>query len=167
MEQNVLLGGFVLKILVQRWVMAVWLVRAVDEVPPAAVVSSRFVDVETGEWWLPYVERLADLGITRGCAVEPARFCPGDPVTRQEMASFLVRAFQLERETSNRFADVEAGNSHLADINGLASAGITAGCATEPALYCPPWPRPGHRWPPSWLGLWGSPLSLLRKKPPG
>ena len=53
------------------------------------------------------------------------------------MASFLVRAFQLERETSNRFADVEAGNSHLADINGLASAGITAGCATEPALYCP------------------------------
>ena len=50
MEQNVLLGGFVLKILVQRWVMAVWLVRAVDEVPPAAVVSSRFVDVETGEW---------------------------------------------------------------------------------------------------------------------
>ena len=32
---------------------------------------------------------------------------------------------------------MEAGNSHLADINGLASAGITAGCATEPALYCP------------------------------
>ena len=64
-------------------------------------------------------------------------FVPADPVTRQEMASFLVRAFQLEQGTSNRFADVEAGNSHLADINGLATAGITAGCATEPALYCP------------------------------
>ena len=130
-------GRFCPKDPIQRWVMAVWLVRAVDGAAPAAVVSSRFVDVETGEWWLPYVERLADLGITRGCAVEPARFCPGDPVTRQEMASFLVRAFQLEQGTSNRFADVEAGNSHLADINGLASAGITAGCATEPALYCP------------------------------
>ena len=53
------------------------------------------------------------------------------------MASFLVRAFQLEREASNTFADVEEGNSHLADINGLATAGITAGCATEPARYCP------------------------------
>ena len=130
-------GRFCPKDPIERWVMAVWLVRAVDGASPAAVVSSRFVDVETGEWWLPYVERLADLGITRGCAVEPARFCPGDPVTRQEMASFLVRAFQLEREASNRFADVEAGNSHLADINGLATAGITAGCSTEPALYCP------------------------------
>ena len=130
-------GRFCPKDPIQRWVMAVWLVRAVDEAPPAAVVSSRFVDVETGEWWLPYVERLADLGITRGCAVEPARFCPGDPVTRQEMASFLVKAIQLERGTSNRFADVDAGNSHLADINGLATAGITAGCSTEPALYCP------------------------------
>ena len=130
-------GQFCPKDPIQRWVMAVWLVRAVDGAPPAAVVSSRFVDVETGEWWLPYVERLADLRITRGCAVEPARFCPGDPVTRQEMASFLVRAFQLEPETSNRFEDVEADNSHLADINGLATAEITAGCATEPALYCP------------------------------
>ena len=99
-----------------------------------------FVDVDTGEWWLPYVERFADLRITQGCAEEPARFCPGDPVTRQQMASFLVRAFQLEQEPSNKFADVEAGNSHLADINGLATAGITAGCATEPAFTVPPWP---------------------------
>ena len=130
-------GRFCPKDPIQRWVMAVWLVRAVDEAPPAAVVSSRFADVDTGEWWVPYVERLADLGITQGCSVEPALFCPAEPVTRQQMASFLVRAFQLEREESNRFADVEEGNSHLADINGLATAGITTGCATEPARFCP------------------------------
>lgn len=122
---------------IQRWVMAVWLVRAVDGVNPPAVGSSRFSDVEAGEWWSPYVERLADLGITRGCAVEPARYCPADPVTREQMASFLVRAFQLQAVSGNRFADVGEGNGHLADINALAEAGVTAGCATEPARYCP------------------------------
>ena len=122
---------------IQRWVMAVWLVRAVDQTQPDPVGSSRFEDVEAGQWWLPYVERLADLGITRGCSAEPVRFCPTDPVTRQQMASFLVRAFQLQPEPGNKFADVEDGNSHLAAINGLAASGITRGCATEPDRYCP------------------------------
>ena len=122
---------------IQRWVMAVWLVRAVDETEPAGPESSRFEDVARSEWWFPYVERLADLGITRGCTTEPALFCPTDPVTRQQMASFLVRAFQLQPELSNKFTDVEEGNSHLAAINGLAASGITRGCATEPDRFCP------------------------------
>ena len=122
---------------IQRWVMAVWLVRAVDDAEPHPAGSSRFSDVDAGEWWLPYVERLADLGITRGCAVEPARFCPADPVTRQQMASFLVRAFQLKPAPGNRFIDVLDGSAHLADISALAVSGITAGCATEPARFCP------------------------------
>ena len=122
---------------IQRWVMAVWLVRAVDGGDPADPGSSRFEDVDVSQWWSPFVERLADLGITRGCSTEPARFCPTDPVTRQQMASFLVRAFQLEPEPENKFTDVEDDNSHLVDINGLAAAGITAGCATEPARFCP------------------------------
>ena len=53
------------------------------------------------------------------------------------MASFLVRAFQLKPASGNRFIDVPEGNSHLAAINALAASGITAGCATEPARYCP------------------------------
>ena len=121
---------------IQRWVMAVWLVRAVDETEPDAVGSSRFGDVDADEWWVPYVERLADLGITRGCSTEPVLFCPTEPVTRQEMASFLVRAFGLEPVSGNKFADVFEG-PHLADINALFAAKVTAGCATEPVLYCP------------------------------
>ncbi len=117
--------------------MAVWLVRTVDQTQPDPVKSSHFEDVEAGQWWLPYVERLADLGITRGYSAEPVQFCPTDPVTRQQMASFLVRAFQLQPEPGNKFADVEDGNSHLAAINGLAAFGITRGCATEPDRYCP------------------------------
>ena len=122
---------------IQRWVMAVWLVRAVDGVEPNAGSSSRFVDVDPTEWWVRYVERLADLGITRGCSTEPARFCPDQPVTRQQMASFLVRAFGLEPVAGNKFADVPEANSHLANINALARARVTAGCAVDPARYCP------------------------------
>lgn len=45
------------------------------------------------------VERLADSGITKGCnPPDNTRFCPGDPVTRGQMAAFLHRALgdQLE-----------------------------------------------------------------------
>ena len=122
---------------IQRWVMAVWLVRAVDDSELDPGGFSRFSDVGAGEWWSPYVERLADLGITRGCVLEPALYCPADPVTRQEMASFLVRAFQLKPASGNGFIDVLEGNSHLAAINALAASGVTAGCGTEPARYCP------------------------------
>ena len=38
---------------------------------------------------------LADAGITPGCGA--GRFCPGEPVTREQMASFLARALNLPR----------------------------------------------------------------------
>ena len=70
-------GQFCPKEPIQRWVMAVWLVRAVDEAEPAVAESSRFVDVETGEWWSPYVERL--IWGSRG-AVQPKRLVFVPPI---------------------------------------------------------------------------------------
>ena len=64
-----------------RWTMAVWLVRALGETAASGTADTRFADVDTDMWWSPYVERLADLRITRGCAVDPLRFCPESPVT--------------------------------------------------------------------------------------
>ena len=121
---------------IERWVMAVWLVRVLDETEPGEVASSRFVDVDVAQWWAPYVERLAELGVTRGCAVDPAEFCPGEPVTRGQMATFLTRAFELAAAESAGFVDV-GGNTHEANVDALAAAGITVGCATEPERYCP------------------------------
>ncbi|MDE0377531.1 MAG: S-layer homology domain-containing protein, partial [bacterium] len=74
----------------KRWVMAVWLIRALGgEVTTTG--SSRFADVDAASWWSPYVEELADRGITKGCRTEPLlRYCPDGTVTRAEMASFLV-----------------------------------------------------------------------------
>ena len=122
-----------------RWTLAVWLVRVVDGGNPINPPDAGFADIETDTWWLPYVNRLAQLRITVGCATEPARYCPHDTVTRAQMASFLNRAFNLAAATETDpagFADT-AGNAHENAINILHATGITAGCATEPARYCP------------------------------
>ena len=52
----------------QRWEMAVWLVRVLDRTNPSPQAGSRFADVAAGLWWGPYTDRLADLGVTAGCA---------------------------------------------------------------------------------------------------
>jgi len=35
------------------------------------------------------------LNVTYGCSQSPPLYCPGDSVTRAQMAAFLVRAFNL------------------------------------------------------------------------
>ena len=120
----------------KRWAVAVWIVRAIDGADPFPVKESRFVDVDDDEWWMPYVERLADLQITVGCTTKPLRFCPDQTVTRARMASFLVRAFRLQRAPSAGFTDTR-GSVHRANIDALFAAGITAGCKTSPLRFCP------------------------------
>ena len=119
-----------------RWVMAVWLVRVLDGQDPGPVSTSRFTDVDAGHWWAGHVERLAELGITGGCASEPARYCPDSPVTRAQMATFFRRAFMLDPAIPTGFEDTR-GDVHEAAIDALYRAGITAGCSTEPPLFCP------------------------------
>ena len=120
----------------QRWVMAVWLVRILDGADPNAVSTTRFSDVDSDEWWATYVERLAELEVTVGCRVEPLRYCPDQPVSRAQMATFLTRAFDLAAAEPAGFTDTE-GSTHAASIDALAAAGVTVGCTTEPFRYCP------------------------------
>lgn len=71
-------------------------------------------------------------GVTAGCAI--ARYCPSSPVTREQMASFLVRALDLPPSSRDYFTD-DNSSQHEAAINALAAAGVTGGCAT--GRYCP------------------------------
>ena len=41
------------------------------------------------------VEGLYGSGVTKGCSTSPLRYCPDQPVTRAQMASFFVRAINL------------------------------------------------------------------------
>ena len=121
---------------IKRWMMAVWLVRALDGADPDPVTESRFVYAGADRWWTPYVERLAELEVTRGCSTAPDRFCPYDLVTRGQMASFLTRAFDLGTGRPSGFTDT-AGSTHAAAIDAVAAADITRGCMIFPPRYCP------------------------------
>ena len=120
---------------IDRKTMAVWVVRALDNEDPAAISEARFTDVDGDSFFAPFVERMADLGITRGCG-DGTRFCPDRSVSRAEMAAFLARAFELEPAGSAGFTDT-SGSFAAGDIDALAKARITDGCATQPRRYCP------------------------------
>jgi hypothetical protein len=81
---------------VTRDQMAIFLLRAKhgsDYVPPKA--TGIFQDVPTDYWAADWIEQLAAEGITSGCSVTPKLYCPTTPVTRDQMAVFLVRNFNL------------------------------------------------------------------------
>ncbi len=124
-----------------RFTMAVWLDRvlAANGAAPSAdgLSGTRFVDVPEDDWRAAHVESLVVRDITKGCASTPPRFCPDDPVTRTQMATFLVRAFGWEPQDGAAravFADIE-GNTHAPNIAILVQQGVTAGCAD--GLFCP------------------------------
>jgi hypothetical protein len=75
---------------VTRAEMATFLMRARGLRP---VSGNRFTDVVPGSTHAGAINAIADAGITVGCG--NGRYCPDRPVTRAEMATFLVRAFGL------------------------------------------------------------------------
>lgn len=121
---------------IERWVMAVWLVRAVDHLDEPGPVPGRFTDVDGEAWWSGYAERLAELGISQGCGKSPPRFCPSGPVTRGEMASFLTRAFGWKPAEEAGFGDL-AGTVHTSNIDSAVAAGLVNGCSEDPLRFCP------------------------------
>lgn len=126
---------------VTRAQMAIFLVRGIHGptfVPPAA--SGDFADVNIASFEAPYIEQFAADGITSGCATNPLRYCPADPVLRSQMAVFLLRAkhgaaYVPPPATGTVFADVPAGMQFAAFIEQLAAEGITTGCGG--GNYCP------------------------------
>lgn len=87
-------GNYCPSATVTRDQMAVFLLRAkygAGYAPPAPM--GIFTDVPANYWAASWIEQLAAEGITAGCG--GGNYCPGDPVTRDQMAVFLVRTFDL------------------------------------------------------------------------
>lgn len=130
---------------ITRAQMAVFLVRGFDltlnEPEPTSSTTTEpvapantFTD-DDGHPFEAQIEIVASHGISLGCASE--RFCPDDPVTRAEMASFLIRAiggFDGFDPPRDRFTD-DQDSPHQLDINRLALIGVTNGCGET--TYCP------------------------------
>jgi phospholipase C len=116
---------------VNRGQMASFLARMIDAttkvLPPAS--SDDFAD-DNGSAHEANINRLAEAGIVSGRA--DGTYGPADPVTRAQMATFLVRAYEFVGPalTSSRdwFSD-DDGNTHETNINKAAEAGFAAGRA--------------------------------------
>ena len=84
------------------------------------------------------INAIAAVGITAGCN-PPANdnFCPDDPVTRGQMATFLARVLGLDMAPMDLFKD-DTGSVHEGNINAIRWAGVTVGC-NPPASdsFCP------------------------------
>ena len=78
------------------------------------------------------IEAISQEGIADGC--EPDAFCPGDPVSRGQMASFLAQALELDEVDEDHFTDDDDSVHHGA-INAVAAADIAQGCDED--RFCP------------------------------
>jgi hypothetical protein len=102
-----------------------------------------FADVPFSYWANYWIEILYNDGITGGCATDPHLiYCPDAPVTRAEMAIFILRsehggAYTPPPATGTVFTDVSLGSFADAWIEQLAAEGITGGCTVNGTQYCP------------------------------
>jgi hypothetical protein len=122
---------------VTRAQMATFLTRALD-LPPSD--DNQFDDDDTSVHQAD-IQALAAADITLGCNPPTNdRYCPDQPVTRAQMATFLTRALDLPPSDDNRFDDDDT-SVHQADIQALAAADITLGCnPPNNDRYCPDQP---------------------------
>ena len=110
-------------------VVSVGLVVGLGASPAAAAVGT-FEDDDFNVHE-PLIEILVLRGVTVGCNTGGTRYCPTAPVTRAQMASFIIRALQsggadTAPGSPDAFVD-DNGNVHEANINSIAALGISLG----------------------------------------
>lgn len=75
---------------VTRAEMAALMIHALYE-KAGMTQAAYFTDQPPANVFFPFVQQMRDLGITAGCTA--GTYCPSTPVTRWQMATFLIRAF--------------------------------------------------------------------------
>ncbi|HWZ86758.1 MAG TPA: S-layer homology domain-containing protein [Thermoanaerobaculia bacterium] len=107
--------------------------------PPPAT-GTVFADVPASDSFAPWIEQLAGFAITGGCG--GGNYCPDSPVTRAQMAVFLLKAEHgssyLPPSCTGIFSDVECTPTPAFAVDWieqLHNEGVTGGCGT--GLYCP------------------------------
>jgi hypothetical protein len=121
-----------------RQQMAVFLLKAKHGLcytPPACI--GVFDDVPCPSTFAPWIEQLAAEGITGGCG--GTSYCPQNPVRRDQMAVFLLKAEHGSGYTppmcAGTFADVACPSTFANWVEQLAAENITGGCGN--GNYCP------------------------------
>jgi hypothetical protein len=124
---------------IKRSQMAVMILKAKHGsayVPPPAT-GTVFTDIPANAFAAAWIEQLAEEGITTGCG--DRKYCPNRPVTRKQMAVFLVKATHspnyVPPPAVGVFADIAPSHPFAPWIEQLAAQGVTAGCGN--GNFCP------------------------------
>lgn len=102
-----------------------------------------FGDVPAAAADFDYISLFYANGITAGCSLNPLLYCPETPVTRAQMAVFMVYALNQALGTTLTFTptpffnDVPDSNLYFRFVQRIKDLDITAGCSVNPPLYCP------------------------------
>src|SRR5882757_3562225 len=104
------------------------------------VMVFSFADVPPTYWAWHFIEGLQAAGVPTTCGSNPPRFCPDSPMTRGDMAIFLLRSKEGKNYTPPScttavFDDVPCSDPQAPWINELVQRGVTAGCGGR--NYCP------------------------------
>jgi hypothetical protein len=99
-----------------------------------------FTDVPASSSFFPYIQKLADLGLTHGCS--PTAYCPSGTVPRMDASVLIVRG-KLESLFGDKFTypatpfftDVPATLPQFPYIQKMFELGITTGCSAT--QFCP------------------------------
>jgi hypothetical protein len=133
-------GNYCPNLSVTREQMAVFLLvskEGTGYVPPNCTVPT-FGDVPCASPFARWIYELVDRGVTAGCG--GGNYCPASPVTREQMAVFLLVTLEGEGYlppacVAPQFGDVPCSSGFARWINELADRGITGGCGG--GNYCP------------------------------
>jgi hypothetical protein len=120
--------------------MAVFLLRAKEggAYTPPPCTAPPFPDMPCTSPFAAWVQELVARGITAGCG--GALYCPTNPVTREQMAVFLLKtdqgaSFLPPSCTTASFTDVPCASPFAPWVQELVARAVTAGCGG--GLYCP------------------------------
>lgn len=112
--------------------------------PSACVPGNEvFADVPAASGFCRWVEELSRRGVVGGCSTSPPLYCPGQAVTRAQMAVFVLATKEPGFtppacvDGAELFGDVDDTSAFCRWIEELARRGIVSGCSISPPLYCP------------------------------
>jgi hypothetical protein len=129
---------------VTRAQMAIFIVRAIEGGDNFTFAATPwFTDVQSADFGFKWIQKMKELGITAGCGNN--RYCPESPVTRDEMAIFIIRArLGVNLAGANPsfvypatpfFTDEPGSDFGFPWVQRMKLESITAGCGAN--IYCP------------------------------